>query len=165
MTECVVCFEKTIHITECGHFVCKSCRSQLQKSECPYCRKYIKTWNYKDIDIPFYYFVKWFDSIYKKNSRYNSLKVGIEDPEILHDNMEYIFFNEFAECSWTENYEKVISLRIFNVTTYSETIRIDFCVPGVDSKKESYDCSYHPLYSGMENLYWWVKQKIPELQL
>ena len=161
MNECIVCFETTTDKTECGHFLCDSCCFQLQKSECPYCRSYIKTWKFKDITVPFYYFVKWFHSIYKKNSVYRSLKIGVENPEILQENTEYIFVNEFAECNWTENYDKVIFIRIFDVKKNADAVQIQFCTPGIDFKQKTYTCPNEMLdYAGIDNFYWWIKKKI-----
>lgn len=166
MNECTVCFEMTTIKTKCDHYLCDFCCSQLRKSECPYCRSYIKTWKHKDMNIPFYYFANWFDSIYKKNSIYHSLKIGIENPGILNYNIEYPFVNEFAECSWTQNYDKAIFIRVFDVQKDANAIRIQFCTPGIDSKKKIYIFPIEMLdYVGVGHFYWWIKQKIPELKL
>ena len=38
--ECIICFEsKWITISDCNHPICISCLFNIQKDECPYCRK------------------------------------------------------------------------------------------------------------------------------
>ena len=37
--DCCVCFEKTTHTTECGHFLCEECIPNLKNNTCPMCRK------------------------------------------------------------------------------------------------------------------------------
>lgn len=41
MIECCVCYENTRRVTLCGHALCESCVTQLQKQYCPYCRQNI----------------------------------------------------------------------------------------------------------------------------
>lgn len=36
--ECCVCYNNTAKITKCNHLLCNSCKTQLSKKECPYCR-------------------------------------------------------------------------------------------------------------------------------
>lgn len=41
MIECCVCYENTRRVTLCGHALCESCVTQLQKQDCPCCRQNI----------------------------------------------------------------------------------------------------------------------------
>jgi hypothetical protein len=36
--ECCVCYNNTAKMTICNHLLCNSCKTQLTKKECPYCR-------------------------------------------------------------------------------------------------------------------------------
>ena len=42
--ECIICFEKKwLTTTDCNHIICISCLFEIQKDECPYCRKKLFT--------------------------------------------------------------------------------------------------------------------------
>jgi hypothetical protein len=38
--DCFICFQnEAIHVTSCGHSMCKDCFSSLSSPKCPFCRK------------------------------------------------------------------------------------------------------------------------------
>lgn len=160
--ECVVCFEETNLKTPCQHFLCHDCKIKLVKSECPCCRQKIKTWEYKDFKMPFYFFEKIFHDYYKKNVSFYHLKIGIENDEILSDEMYYYFHNEYANCTWTENYEKSITIRVYSIDKFEKYLRIGFRTLGLDSENSRmfYNCLFEHPIDGMDSFLWWIKQKI-----
>ena len=40
--DCSICYEKTCHTTECGHFLCEKCIPNLHLNTCPICRTVLK---------------------------------------------------------------------------------------------------------------------------
>ena len=54
--ECSVCFEPTITLTICNHYLCQKCYSQLQEKICPSCRADLideNNFGYEDINLEF----------------------------------------------------------------------------------------------------------------
>lgn len=135
--ECMVCYEPTEDRTECNHILCNGCKGTLKKEECPYCRQKIRTWDSKFVKIPFYHFVKLFHDYYHKSSEiYRNLFVGIEYEDILCDKIYYVFDEEYNNCSWTENYNGAITLKIYNIWKLEHgNIRIEFTTEGLDNHR------------------------------
>ena len=133
--ECVICYEKTNTRTTCNHFLCNLCSYQLEKNECPYCRAELLLW--KDVKIPFYFFVKLFDEYYKNNNIYKDLKDGIEYEGILDDKYYYVFEKKYENCSYSSNYNGAIGIRIYNVIYCKKFIRIEFNTIGLDQNKKN----------------------------
>ena len=133
--ECMVCYEPTEDRTECNHILCNGCKSTLKKEECPYCRQKIRTWDSKLIKIPFYHFVNLFHDYYNKsNAIYRNLFIGIEYEDILCDKIYYVFEEEYDNCTWTENYNCAITLKIYNIWKLERgRIRIEFTTEGLDN--------------------------------
>lgn len=156
--ECVVCFEPTEVQTECKHFLCHPCQNSLQKAECPYCRQVIRVWDHQDIKMPFYYFTEVCYEHYRKNVTYHCLKIGSEIPDVLSENNCFIFHNPFHNCPFTENYEKLITVRIFNLTINHRGIKIEFQTRGLDDERNRH---YMTIRHGEHNSNWlayWVRQ-------
>ena len=156
--ECVVCFEMTNVRTSCGHFVCKSCQNCLQKSECPYCRQVIRTWDYQDIRMPFYSFTELFYEHYRKNSIYYYLKIGLEDTNVLSENDCFIFHNPMGNCPFTENYEKLITLRIFNITFPRGRPKIEFQTRGIDAEGSRHYFTIQQSQNSFTSFDYWIRQ-------
>jgi len=135
--ECMVCYHPTEDKTECNHILCNGCKGSLKKEECPYCRQQIKTWEYKFVKIPFYHFVQLFHEYYHKSSEiYRNLFVGIEYKDILCDKIYYVFDEEYSNCTWTENYNSAITLKIYNIWKLEHgNIRIEFTTEGLDNHR------------------------------
>ena len=135
--ECIVCYERTEKKTECNHSVCDNCIKKLKKEECPYCRQKIRTWKHKYIKIPFYYFVKLFHDYYNKSSGiYRNLFIGIEYENILCDKIYYVFDEEYSNCTWTQNYNCAITLKLYNIWYLERgNIRIEFTTEGLDDNR------------------------------
>ncbi len=133
--ECVICYEKTDTRTICNHFLCNLCSYQLEKNECPYCRRELLLW--KNVKIPFYFFVKLFDEYYKANSIYMDMKRGIEYEGILDDKYYYVFEEKYENCSYTTNYNEAIEIRIYNICHYKNITRIEFNTIGLDQNKKN----------------------------
>ena len=170
MTECVVCFEETSDQTKCGHLLCGKCRSQLTKPECPYCRQVIKTWEYQTVQMPFYYFTEFFYEHYRKNSRYYYLRMGYDYKDILQENGLYIFPNPMGNCPFTENFEKLITLRVFDIFRDGTKMKVEFATMGLDNERSrhyytiknetgSFDCfSYWICQNRNLRRYWNAKR-------
>ena len=136
-TQCIVCYNPTQEKTECNHLLCKDCKSKLKKEECPYCRQKIKTWDSKLVKIPFYHFVKLFHDYYNKsNGIYRNLFIGLEYEDILCDKIYYVFDEEYNNCTWTENYNCAITLKIYNIWNLENNrIRMEFTTEGLDDHR------------------------------
>ena len=133
--ECVICYEKTDTRTTCNHSLCLLCSYQLEKNECPYCRTELSLW--KEVKIPFYFFVKLFDEYYKANSIYMDMKIGIEYEGILDDKYYYVFEEKYENCSYTTNYNEAIKIRMYNICQYKNITRIEFNTIGLDQNKKN----------------------------
>lgn len=156
MDSCVVCMEQTLDKTACNHTLCKSCMVRLPTETCPYCRQYIKTWEYEDIALPFYYFTEILYEYYRKNSTYHLLKVGIEIPNILSHNTQFVFHNPYGNCPFTENYEKTITIRCFNIEKNGNKIRVEFETPGLDKNSRHFYRSFPDTSNDSTNLLFWI---------
>lgn len=142
--DCVICYNITDNKTECNHSVCKECIHKLKKQECPYCRKKIKTWEYKNIKLPFYYFVHLFHENYRQNSIYQDLKVGIEYEDIISDTIYYVFEEKYNNCCWTTNYNGSITLQIYNIWDLPNSKkRIEFRTLGLDNDNIIHFHTFH----------------------
>ena len=139
--DCIVCYEKTENQTKCNHFVCKMCLDNFSKQECPYCRQEIEIW--KEVKFPFYYFVKLFNDHYRKNPIYEKLKVGIEYNGIFCSDIYYVFDEKYANCSWTNNYNQAVKLRIYNIIKSKKFTRIEFNTLGLDSVRNRYFFNFY----------------------
>lgn len=135
--DCIVCYNPTNDKTECNHILCNGCKSNLKKEECPYCRQKIRTWDFKLVKLPFYHFVKLFHDYYNKtNGIYRNLHTGIEYKDILCDKIYYVFDEEYNNCTWTENYNCAITLKIYNIWKLERgNIRIEFTTEGLDDNR------------------------------
>ncbi len=160
--DCIVCYEPTNCRTPCHHVLCDGCKAALSKDECPYCRQLLFRKGYKDMEVPFYFFVKWFSDHYKKNGLFELLQMGIHDDRVLHENTMYFFPNEFANCTWTENYEKTITVRVFTVKEVkNDELRVMFQTLGLDDTRTRQFCNTwcgEPIY--MDSFSWWIQKKI-----
>lgn len=130
--ECVICYEKTQTKTDCNHRLCSLCIYQLEKNECPYCRTKLSLW--KNVKIPFYFFVKLFDELYKDNIIYKDLKDGIAYDGILDDKYYYVFEEKYAQSS---NYNEAIEIRIYNILKTKKFTRMEFNTVGLDQNKRN----------------------------
>jgi glutaredoxin len=155
--ECVICYEGTNNKTECNHVICKICMDMLEKQNCPYCRQDIKLW--KEVRLPFYYFVRLFNDHYKNNKIYESLKVGTEYEDILDDRYYYCFEEKYQNCSWTTNYNQSIKLRIYNVVKEVDYTRVEFNTIGIESSiRNRYYFNFYNQYLNMDPyLKKWIK--------
>jgi hypothetical protein len=145
--------EKTL----CNHFLCKSCTTRLINETCPYCRQYIQTWEYQDILIPFYFFTEILYEHYRKNETYHMLKIGAEIPNVLSDNIDFSFHNPFANCPFTENYDKTITIRCYNLSQEGKKTKIEFRTLGLDNERSRhYYRSLPETYPDYQNLLYWI---------
>lgn len=140
--ECVICYKKTDTKTICNHPLCLLCSYQLEKNECPYCRRKLLLW--KNVKIPFYFFVKLFDEHYKANKIYIDMKNGIEYEGILDNKYYYVFEEKYENCSYTTNYNEAIQIRLYNIYHYKNFTRIEFNTIGLDhNKKNRFFYNFH----------------------
>ena len=83
--DCVVCYEPTNDHTDCQHFLCRNCATNLWKRQCPYCRKNFTT----TIKMAWQHFLYLFDAYYRRNAVYQRVKAG-EDIILQEDVLHYV---------------------------------------------------------------------------
>lgn len=129
--DCVVCYEITSNRTDCQHFLCHECTTNLVKRECPYCRKAFRT----IIKMAWSHFCHLFGKYYRDNSKYQNLKLGIDEDCVLSDDtLHYVeHLDEFDS--------KSISLEVMAYTVYMnrwKRYEIMFYANGLEEEDEQH---------------------------
>ena len=107
--------------------------------------------------------MKLFHEYYHKSSPlYRNLFIGIEYDNILCDKIYYVFDKEYENCTWTENYNCAITLKIYNIWYLEKgKIRIEFTTYGLDNESSIRNFyTFHPWRVNEPYLKSWIKRNL-----